>query len=129
MLACFFMITAGCSTTQKPVAGSSDKSKQSVASCKRVCIQRMQACSKKTGVKCENCQIEGTKKALSRYKHYLNERCIEGAVVFRELNSMRDPLKCLKVSTNCCADLNVCLQYCDGKIYKQMLPAARCCNS
>lgn len=129
ILACFSMIIAGCTTSGKTQHLPENKNKISKVSCQKSCFQRFETCSKKTGVKCRQCQIEGNKNAYARYRHYANEQCIKGAVIFREPNSMRDPLKCLKVSTNCCADLNVCLQYCKGTIYKQMLPAARCCNS
>jgi hypothetical protein len=42
------------------------------------------------------------------------------------LNSYRDPLQCRKVTCNCHADYQVCIQSCSGVIHKQLRVASAC---
>lgn len=58
--------------------------------------------------------------AMKSYGRYVHEQEVQGGMVIQELKSYRDPLQCRKVSCNCMADYNVCVQGMSGIIHKRL---------
>lgn len=59
-----------------------------------------------------SCRVISTKHTALRYRRYLHEQCVTGAVIARELNSYQDPLQCKKTTCDCNADYVDCMGTC-----------------
>ncbi len=100
---------------------------KSIAVCKLSCQKQYASCAASCTNNCHNCKIKSTQTAGKNFQKYIHEECVKGGFIARDMNSYRDPLQCRKVSCNCCADLNICIQSCSGVINKQLKAAATCC--
>lgn len=97
-----------------------------VAQCKFSCVQQRTVCNKVCTNNCPNCTAHAAQHTENTYKKYMRQEQIQGGIIFRELNSYRDPLQCRKVTCNCSADYNVCIQSCTGIIKKQLRALPYC---
>ena len=120
LLCCFFVLCmTGCARQNIP-AGP-------VTACTSACHVQFSNCSALCTDNCGTCKSKSVYTAKKNFEEYVHEECVKGGFIARELNSYRDPLQCLKVSCNCCADLSVCLQACKGLIQKRLRAAPKCC--
>ena len=94
--------------------------------CKASCVQRANMCHKVCLNNCQQCSAYAEQSAAKNYLYYQHEQYIEGGVIARDLKSYRDPLQCRKVTCNCSADYNVCIQSCGGIIHKKLQVAPIC---
>lgn len=104
----------------------SNQTKDQVASCLASCAQKGNQCNKVCDLNCQNCRIKSNCTTAKGYNVYRREQSIQGFGVARELNSYRDPLQCRKVTCNCQADYQICMQSCGGVIHKQLRVASAC---
>ena len=100
---------------------------KSPAVCKKTCHNRLKTCQQachNNGAKCTFTENQST---VRRYGRYMNEQCVQGGIIMRDLQSYRDPLQCRKTTCNCWADYHVCAQSCSGVIHKRLQIAPACC--
>ncbi len=115
------MLLASCASHKTMV-----KSSQELASCKFSCQQRLDSCNKVCHNNCRECSATSCRAAAGSYDRYKHEQCIKGGIVARNLNSYRDPLQCRKITCECAADYQVCIQSCAGVIHKRLQVASTC---
>ncbi|KTD26850.1 acyltransferase [Legionella israelensis] len=132
LLCCFLVIfLSGCMYSNHYSKNSAlflkTKSISPAATCKITCQMKKNDCFKLCKDSCGNCQSRSIFSTRKKYSRYVHEQCVKGEVVARELNSYRDPLQCRKVTCNCCADFDTCIQSCNGIIQKRLKPASKCC--
>lgn len=96
------------------------------AQCKMSCDQRKAACSKTCRNNCAQCSTAANNRRVVQYNHYVHEQRVKGKNIALQLNSFRDPLQCRKVTCNCAADYQICLQSCGGVIQKTLKNAPLC---
>src|ERR1700733_3322598 len=116
-LCCIFMLLASCLHRSLPV---------NYAACAASCESRLVVCSQLCNNNCLQCRAIAKFKTAEKYNHYKQEKFIEGKKVTLQLNSFRDPLQCRKVTCNCQADYQICLQSCGGAIRKRLEHAPLC---
>lgn len=122
VLCCSFCCLISCSHQSNTSARNSQ-----FANCAASCETRAIACKKICRNNCQNCSTANSRKAAKNYAHYIKERCVRGDIIALQLNSFRDPLQCRKVTCDCRADFQVCMQACGGVIHKRLQPAPVCC--
>lgn len=103
------------------------KSAVNIDACIKTCLKRFDSCKVDCSDSCHHCRIKSNKTSRKNYRKYVHEECVKGGFIARDLNSYRDPLQCKKVSCNCRADLDGCIQSCDGVIRKQLKAPPFCC--
>lgn len=128
ILLCCLLITglAGCmnhSNLTKNTVNSANKNDV----CEQTCHKRFDACKVECTDNCSNCNKRSNQTSRKNYRKYVHEECVKGGFIARDLNSYRDPLQCKKVSCNCAADLDSCIQSCNGVIRKQLKAPSFCC--
>ena len=94
--------------------------------CVATCEHRANLCATSCQNNCQNCLASARESTVSGYKHYIHEQCVRGGIITRQLKSYRDPLQCRKITCNCPADYQVCMQSCGGVIHKQLRVASVC---
>ncbi|MBA3537051.1 MAG: acyltransferase [Tatlockia sp.] len=90
------------------------------ASCAATCVNRLTTCTKVCRNDCPQCIVASNKKTARNYDKYVREQCIKGQIIALQLNSFRDPLQCRKITCNCPADYEVCLQSCGGPVIQRL---------
>lgn len=100
--------------------------KAEFAICKASCNKKVSKCNRLCSNNCAQCRSKAFSSTNKSYNMYLHEQRLQGLRVARELNSYRDPLQCRKITCNCPADYQVCMQLCGGVIYKQLRVASVC---
>lgn len=90
------------------------------------CTQQYQQCKRDCINNCPNCVKKMLYATGKRYQRYLHEEKIQGKMPARELNSYRDPLQCTKVTCNCEADHQICMQASTGIIRKGLKAMPLC---
>ncbi len=98
-----------------------------MAACKQSCQQRLSVCSKTCGNSCLQCEAFASRMTQNSYNKYVNEQCVSGGYLTRQLQSYRDPLQCRKITCECVADYQVCVQSCTGVIRKRLQVPLTCC--
>lgn len=98
-----------------------------IYSCKVQCLKQLKHCEQVCDNSCGMCVALGKQRVVKNYRHYLQQQIIQGKEVPRDLKSYRDPLQCRKISCNCVADLEQCIQFCTGAIHKRLQVAPTCC--
>ena len=111
----------GCISQQNTAQTINDR-----ASCKQNCLKRAQSCAEQCHDNCHECSRSATRSAAMSYNKYKMEQVIQGGMMARDLNSYRDPLQCRKISCDCSADYQVCVQSCGGRIYKRLQTTKVC---
>lgn len=124
VLICSVFCLLSCSI-QQPIRFSS-QSRQQFTLCKASCDQRRVVCSKACRNNCTQCATAANNRRTVQYNHYVHEKVVEGKNIALQLNSFRDPLQCRKVTCNCAADYQICLQSCGGVIQKSLKYAPLC---
>lgn len=100
---------------------------QATRVCQQHCLQAYKKCDEICHKNCEDCGTRSYRDAEARYAQYRRERCIQGGVIMRQLQSFRDPLQCRKSTCDCEADLLVCKKSCTGVIPKRLQVPSICC--
>lgn len=95
-------------------------------SCVQMCIKKAQQCRAVCRNNCKNCQHVQAVQSKRSWCAYRHERKVMGDVLFRQLNSYKDPLQCQKVTCDCQADQMVCVQSCKGSIRKSLTVPRQC---
>lgn len=95
-------------------------------SCVQMCVKKQQHCQALCRNNCKNCQRVQAVQSKHSWCTYAHERKVMGDVLFRQLNSYKDPLQCQKVTCNCQADFMVCEQSCKGSIRKTLTVLRQC---
>lgn len=132
LFCCFFVLLLTACINQAPhpqhsAAFAKGQSISPIAACKKSCQIRMYSCLNSCKDNCKNCQLRSKVSTGKNYARYVHEQCVKGGVIARELNSYRDPLQCRKVTCNCSADFDTCIQSCTGVIQKRLMAAPKCC--
>lgn len=91
-----------------------------VAQCLSSCRQHFDACQHKCANSCRICKAKSNISTNIRYEKYYHQQKLQGMAVNRNVESYKDPLRCLKISCNCVADLDACEQACTGLVRKQL---------
>lgn len=100
--------------------------KSEVKQCKMRCMQKFSVCKTQCTDNCRHCRAQSHAEMCKSYANYVREKQIKGEMLDRELKSYRDPLQCRKVTCNCVADLDTCMQGCTGVIQKRLMPLPYC---
>lgn len=120
-LLCMLLLNSSSCTTQQ------DRDRATtIAQCKISCSEQLDYCRELCLNNCPNCSAHAEYSTAKHYRKYLCQEEIQGGVIMRELNSYRDPLQCRKVTCNCSADYNICIQSCTGVIQKQLRALPYC---
>jgi hypothetical protein len=98
-----------------------------VAACKLSCQSRLNICNQTCDNSCLQCAAKANHSTQRSYQRYVNEQCVRGGYRVRQLQSYRDPLQCRKITCECMADYQVCLQSCTGIIRKRLQVPLTCC--
>ena len=123
IMSCFAAITLVACTSHN----LSVKQVRPFADCKIDCQQGFKTCSQVCHNNCQECSLSAKRQVIKKYKHYMREQSVQGGSIVRELKSFRDPLQCRKMTCNCNADYNTCIQSCAGLIHKHLKIAPACC--
>ena len=97
-----------------------------VKQCKNICLQTYRTCKPTCINNCRTCRAKANYSAMVHYDKYAHEEQVQGGNNTRDLNSYRDPLQCTKVTCDCEADMDVCVQNCTGVIKKQYRVIPNC---
>ena len=90
--------------------------------CAKACKTRMHFCNKFCRNDPAQCKRWADASATVHFGHYRQEKLIQGEPIGSELQGFRDPLACKKVSCDCLADFDLCIQTCQGNIHKRLQP-------
>ncbi|MBA2710564.1 MAG: acyltransferase [Tatlockia sp.] len=89
-------------------------------SCASDCVQKLTICTNSCSNNCQECVETANNKATKNYRKYVHEQCIKGKNIALQLNSFRDPLQCQKITCNCPADYDLCMQSCSRTEIKRL---------
>ena len=126
MLNALFRVLAGLTILFLISCVHSTQDRALAEQCHHRCEQYKQNCQKTCRNSCPQCKILSQVKAVYNAQRYQKDKVIEGGIIARDLNSWRDPLQCKKITCDCPADYQVCLQVCGGIIHKQLQEIAEC---
>jgi hypothetical protein len=98
-----------------------------IAACKMSCQSKLNVCQKTCDNSCLQCAAKANQMTRQSYNRYVNEQCVRGGYLTRQLQSYRDPLQCRKITCECVADYQVCAQACTGVIRKRLQVPLTCC--
>lgn len=120
----FALITVllGCQTTELFNQKLTTEQQQ----CVRMCVKKMQQCQTVCRNNCKNCQHIQAMETKREWCLYRHAQQVTGDVLFRQLNSYKDPLQCQKATCDCQADKMVCEQSCRGFIRKSLTVQRQC---
>lgn len=121
MLSVFFCTLLSCANYHSIM-----QTKATFATCKASCEKRSNKCNRLCNNNCQQCRSKAFLSTAKSYNIYLQEQRLQGLRIARELNSYRDPLQCRKITCNCPADYQVCMQSCGGVIHKELRVASVC---
>lgn len=96
------------------------------AACEANCIKKSQICHHSCRNNCAECSAFARQSTARQYAHYEWEQVVKGKIIALELNSFRDPLQCRKVTCDCKADYQICMQSCSGVVQKSLQHAPVC---
>lgn len=105
VIALFLM---ACGHMAQDISSGNTPSKQ----CRNQCNMRHANCSSVCVNTFPKCQKKGKREAANSYSNYINEQCIAGKSINRDLGSYYDPLQCTKTTCDCNADLRACKKAC-----------------
>lgn len=94
--------------------------------CKQQCLKKAYSCGRVCQDNCRGCSRSATKSASVSYNEYKTQLILQGGILSRDLNSYRDALQCRKITCDCSADYNVCVQSCGGRIHKRLQTTKVC---
>jgi hypothetical protein len=117
VIGCCFLLLASCLHRSLPT---------NFASCAATCESRLVACTKVCRNNCAQCSAAAGQSAAKNYGHYVHEKVVQGKIVALQLNSFRDPLQCRKITCNCQADYQICMQSCGGAVMKRLAHVPLC---
>ena len=102
------------------------QTRSAIQSCTASCEQRAAQCNRTCRNNCQQCQAHVAQMTAKDYSRYVHEQSVKGGFIARNFNSYRDPLQCRKVTCNCRADYQICVQSCGGVVKKQLQAAPYC---
>lgn len=82
------------------------------ATCKLACEKTLAHCAKTCRNNCDRCTRAAAIMTTAKYNRYIQQQIIKGKIIALQLNSFRDPLQCRKMTCNCMADYQICVQAC-----------------
>lgn len=122
IIACVCFGLMACSKHQDPV---NDKS--AVYACLAQCMKQKNKCIQWCDNGCLECIKSAYETTERDYAEFIHQQKVQGGLIARDLKSYHDPLQCLKITCNCSADYNQCVQACTGTIHKRLQLPLTCC--
>lgn len=122
MFSLMVLLLIGCTANKH-----SSSTQLNAAACKSSCANKFNACTKVCKNDCQQCEAFMQAGVARHYANFIHQQLVQGGLLAREVNSYRDPQRCLKTTCDCRADYNECTQACSGVIHKRLQVPTKCC--